>query len=257
VATSRSFEEHLSTLESSGDRLLLEVLSAGLDAPVPTCPDWDGRALLAHQAMVHRFATANVLPGDPDDFPDEDTILQEVDDLPAYYREGHAGLVSALRRAPADLEARTFLNDAPSPREFWTRRQAHETTIHMVDAIAARLGRVPTSEEVSLAVDLAVDGIDELLRGFFTRGKAKLYEGTAYTVLVVPTDSTRRWFVRVAEELTVDPGDDPPAIEPDATIDGSAGALYLGLWNRGDEIEVAGRDDLLDQWRLRQHVRWS
>jgi uncharacterized protein (TIGR03083 family) len=257
VATSRSFEEHLSTLESSGDRLLEEVLAAGLDAPVPTCPAWDARALLAHQAMVHRFAAANVLPGDPNDYPDQTTILAEVADLPAFYREGHAALIAALRDAPVDLEAVTFLKDAPSPREFWARRQAHETTIHMADAVAARDGRLPASENVDVPSPVAVDGIDELLRGFFTRGRSKLFEGTEYTVLVAPTDSERRWYVRIAEHLTVAPGDDDGDGGADATISGTADALYLGLWNRGDEIEVAGRDDLLTQWRLSQRVRWS
>ena len=63
-------------------------------------------------------------------------------------------------------------------REFWARRQAHETTIHMVDAQAALLGHAPTSGEAALEVSLATDGLDELLRGFFTRGKSKLYDGT-------------------------------------------------------------------------------
>jgi hypothetical protein len=65
-----------------------------------------------------------------------------------------------------------FLNDAPPPRRFWARRQAHETTIHSVDAIAARSQRWPTASDVAIDPLLAADGIDELLMGFITRGKA-------------------------------------------------------------------------------------
>ena len=39
--------------------------------------------------------------------------------------------------APVDLEAFVFLNDAPAPRQFWARRQCHETTIHAVDMSGA------------------------------------------------------------------------------------------------------------------------
>ena len=59
-----------------------------------------------------------------------------------------------------------FLRDSPAPREFWARRQAHETTIHRADAVAAGLGRRPRSAELDLDPAFAVDGLDELLTGF-------------------------------------------------------------------------------------------
>ncbi len=78
----------------------------------------------------------------------------------------------------------TFLKDAPAPREFWARRQAHETTIHMVDAQSALLGRVPSTDEAGISSAFAADGLDELLRGFFTRGKSKLFDGKPFVVVV-------------------------------------------------------------------------
>jgi len=181
-----------------------------------------------------------------------------VTDLPAYYRDGLRGLLEALREAPEDLEAMTFLKDAPSPRRFWARRQCHETTIHMVDALAAAEARLPTTGEAAVDAALAVDGIDEILRGFYTRGRSKLYDGEAFTMAVVPTDADRRWILHVAERLTVEPGD-PPLTDDGAaaTISGSAPALYLALWNRGDEVEVTGRPELLEHWRATQRVTWS
>jgi len=258
MPTSLRFDEHLAALEAAGSRLVDLAVDAGMDAEVPTCPAWTVDALVAHQTMVHRWATAQVRGDDADAVPDQTTIRSTVADLPGYFREGHGALLGALRAAPPDLGAMTFLNDAPAPRQFWARRQAHETTIHMVDALAARLGRLPSTDEAGVDVTLAVDGIDELLRGFFTRGRSKLYDGTEYTLAVTPGDVDRRWIVHVAERLTVEPGDPPvDADAVEATISGSAAQLYLALWNRGAEAEVAGPSDVLDQWAATQHVRWS
>ena len=257
MPTSLIFDVHVAALESAAPRLLDLALQAGLEAPVPTCPAWTVEALVAHQAMVHRWAGAHVRGEAPDVLPDETTIRETVADLPGYYREGQVALVDALRAAPPDLAALTFLKDAPAPREFWARRQAHETTIHMVDALSASLGRVPTAEEAHIERAFAVDGIDELLRGFFTRGRSKLFTGTEETVVVAPSDVQERWVLRVGERLTVEPpGTDEP--EGDVTrLVGAAAQLYLGLWNRGDEIEVVGRPDVLPRWRDRQRVGWS
>ncbi len=255
MPTSLTFRQHLETLRSSADRLGRLAASVDEGTGVPTCPGWDVRALLAHQAMVHRWATANVTGTDTDAVPSETTVRETVEDLAGFYDDGVSAVLAALEQAPEDLDVRTFLNDAPAPRPFWARRQAHETTIHMVDALSATLGRFPTRAEVAVDADVAIDGIDELLRGFFTRGRSKLFEGEKYTVAVVPTDSDRRWTLRVDERLGVDPGDE--AVEGDATITGTAAAIYLALWNRGDEATVEGRPGLLDRWRQTQRVRWS
>ena len=129
----------------------------------------------------------------------------------------------------------------------------------MVDAVSAGLGRVPTAAEVGVPQDVALDGIDELLCGFFTRGRSKLFDGAEYGVTVAPSDAQRRWTLHVAERMTataVDAGpvqDDPG----DVRITGTAAQIYLALWNRGDEIEIIGDDTLLDRWRRSQRVRWS
>jgi uncharacterized protein (TIGR03083 family) len=256
MPTSLTFAEHVAVIESSGRRLGDFAAQAGSEAAVPTCPDWTVDDLVAHQAMVHRWATAHVRGDDPDAVGDEAEILASTDDLIGYYCDGLISLVAALRAAAADIEAMTFLKDAPAPREFWARRQAHETTIHMVDALAAALGRMPSADEVGLDPAVAVDGIDELLRGFFTRGRSKLYDGSEYTIAVAPADVPRRWVVNVAERLTVDP-DDPHRVATDATLSGTAGALYLALWNRGNEVRATGPDDVLERWRATQRVTWN
>ena len=72
-------------------------------------------------------------------------------------------------------------------------------------------------------------------------------------MLVAPDDSDRRWHVHVAERLTIA---DQPARSPRLSISGTAAAIYLGLWNRGDELTLTGDLTLMDRWRATQKVRW-
>jgi uncharacterized protein (TIGR03083 family) len=256
VTTSLTLEEHLAAVERSGSQLAAHAREAGLDAKVPTCPSWSVADLVAHQAMVHRWSAAHIRGSDPEVEPSATQILEAESDLLAFYDEGLTRLVLALRDAPPDLEALTFLKDAPAPREFWARRQAHETTIHMVDAHSALLGRLPSTDETGMDAELAADGLDELLRGFFTRGKSKLFDGKPFVVVVAPGDVDRTWVMRVDERLTVDAGDDD-VDDADARLTGSAASLYLALWNRGDDIDEQGRIDVLARWHETQRVTWS
>lgn len=259
MPASLSIERYIDLVAESATRMIGTIEDAGFEADVVTCPAWDGRALIAHQAMVHRWAAAHVRGEDPAGLPSQTKIRETVADLGSYFREGLDRLLDALHSAPDDLTAMVFLKDAPPPRMFWARRQTHETTIHMVDALSAGVGRVPSASEVGIRPDVALDGVDELLCGFFTRGRSKLFDGTEYDVTVVPSDSPRRWRLHVAERMTASAGDADRLDGPDdgVRITGTAAQLYLALWNRGDEIEIAGDDGLLDRWRRSQRVGWS
>ena len=96
------------------------------------------------------------------------------------------------------MQTVVFLNDAPGPRAFWARRQCHETTIHSVDALAAALGRYPTSADTAIDPAVAVDGIDELLAGFMTRNKSRLRSESPMVVGVVAEESPTGWLVESA-----------------------------------------------------------
>ncbi|MCB0981177.1 MAG: maleylpyruvate isomerase N-terminal domain-containing protein, partial [Ilumatobacter sp.] len=111
MPTSLTFDHLLATLTAAGPRLAAAVREAGPTVPVPTCPAWDANALLAHQAMVHRWATAIITGTDPDDVPTQ-TELRGHGDLHGYYDDGHAALVAALTAATDDLDVMTFLKDA-------------------------------------------------------------------------------------------------------------------------------------------------
>lgn len=252
------FDERVALLDAAAGQFVQRVTSAGPDALVPTCAGWRARDLVVHLGIIHRWAAAN-LRGEPDaqDALEERDVLAAVGDgeLAEWSRAGSAELLRTLAAAEPDVAAFVFLNDAGPPREFWARRQAHESTIHAVDALAAALGRVPTAAETGIATRAAVDGIDEILCGFFTRGRSKLYHDRPVAVRVAPVDAPQRWTLRAGPDATVtERSADPPA---DVTFTGTAAQLYLGLWNRGDELTATGDTSLLERWRAVQHVRWG
>jgi uncharacterized protein (TIGR03083 family) len=255
MATSLTFEDHVSALVDSGNGLREAAVRAGLDAPVPTCPTWDVRKLVTHQGMVHRWAAANLRQDRSHRTDNSKAEAAAAADLLGWFSDGLNALVETLLSTSADVKAVVFLNDAPPPLRFWARRQAHETTIHSADAVAAALGGMPQASDVSIGSELAVDGIDELLHGFITRGKGKINAPEPFTIMVAATDTDASWTMRIDQEsLSTADG----AIEdPGAVVSGTAEQLYLGLWNRGQELTVSGRTDLLALWRAQVRIRWS
>jgi uncharacterized protein (TIGR03083 family) len=255
MPTHLTLEQHLEGLARSGAVLREAAAAAGLDAKVPTCPAWDVTDLVVHQGMVHRWAAAN-LRGERG----HDTTASEAEGRAAarlldWYAVGVTALVDTLRATADDAEAMVFLEDAPPPRRFWARRQAHETTIHSVDAVAATRGRWPTAADVDIDPALAADGIDELVMGFITRGKGKLHAAEAYTVLVRADDTGHTWSIRIGDGPVVTT---PARTErPAAVLSGTAVQVYLSLWNRADELTCEGRPDVVGQWRKQIRIRWS
>ncbi|MEI5520175.1 maleylpyruvate isomerase family mycothiol-dependent enzyme [Streptomyces brasiliscabiei] len=236
--------EHIRVLDEEGRLLAAAARKAGTGAEVPTCPGWRVRDLLRHTGSVHRWATAFVAEGhrSPRPVPDEPAL--DGDALLTWFEEGHRRLVDTLRAAPADLDCWSFL-PAPSPRAFWARRQAHETAVHRADAESA-LGGEPGEP----AVDFAVDGIDELLRGFHARARSRVRTEVPRVLRVRASDADAVWTVRLSPE--------PPAAErvaaseardADCEIAGPAPRLYLSLWNRLPLPAVSGDAALAALWR--------
>jgi uncharacterized protein (TIGR03083 family) len=256
MPTQLSLTDHLAALVRSGTALREAAATAGLDAKVPTCPAWTVTKLVTHQGMVHRWAAANLRGDTGHRTADSTAEAAAAPELLAWYSDGLAALADTVRATPDDAKAMVFLNDAPPPRRFWARRQAHETTIHAVDAVSAVHGRWPRASDVGF-VDpvLAADGIDELLTGFITRGKGKLHSAEPYTVLVKTEDTGHTWTLRISDgPIVTTPGGTG---RTDVLFSGTAVQLYLSLWNRADEITTGGRSDVVDQWRSQIRVRWN
>ena len=115
------------------------------------------------------------------------------------------------------------------------------------------LGRMPTAMEADIAVDRAVDGIDELLTGFVPRPRTKLRSAEPFTLAVEPSDADRRWLIAIGDGPAVT---GTSAGAADVTFRGTAAELWLGLWNRGDELTATGRPGTWDSWREQVRVSW-
>jgi uncharacterized protein (TIGR03083 family) len=254
-------DEYIATLAKEGVLLVEASRHVGAATPVPTCPEWALRDLLAHVGFVHRWATAYVAKGLTEMVvePAEAEVLSRAttdDQLVAWVGEGHRALVEALSSAPAALECWTFL-PAPSSLAFWARRQAHETTVHRVDAELSA-GRAPSLIDATFAVD----GTDELLLGFLARPRSrrlpKLVPGVA---TFEATDTGDSWAVRISpDRMETRKGtsrvDD--ATDSDLFVRAPVSDLYFLLWNRrrAAGMDVTGREYLLDQWAEQVRVIW-
>lgn len=243
--------ELINALDREGQLLAGAAEAAGPGAAVPTCPGWEVRDLLRHTGTVHRWAAAYITEGHTSFQPSGAEPDLDGDALLDWFREGHRALVGALTGAPKDLECWSFL-PAPSPLAFWARRQAHETAVHRVDAESARGGEVTAPEP-----EFAVDGIDELLRGFHAREKSRVRTRTPRTLRVRTTDTDAVWTVHLSDGVprtVLD--DDGPA---DCELSGTAHELYPTLWNRRplSSVALAGDASLAELWRANSAITWG
>ncbi|OSC55796.1 hypothetical protein B5181_35440 [Streptomyces sp. 4F] len=241
---------YLEILDREGTLLATAAESAGTDAEVPTCPGWQVRDLLRHTGTVHRWAGTIVAERHTGPRPDGGLPDLDGGDLLAWFREGHRRLVDTLTGAAPDVRCWHFL-PAPSPLAFWTRRQAHETTVHRIDAESAR-GGGPTA----VGADFAVDGIDELLCAFHARPKSAVRTGEPRTLRVRATDVPGAvWTVRLSAEppVTERTGDG----DADCELAGPAALLYPALWNRRPFPEVSGDASLAALWREKSGITWK
>ncbi len=122
---------------------------------------------------------------------------------------------------------------------FWIRRMAQETVIHRIDA---ELG---TGQPVApVPADLAVDGIDELLKVFVAYS---VTEWASYFTGIRATTPGRTYAVRAGRagwqvrtgpglfEVAGGTGQDPAQV----TVSGPPDAVLRWLWNRQDPSEPA------------------
>ena len=235
----------MDALREEGQRMaeVTEQVSPG--APVPSCPDWVVRDLVRHTGWVDRWAGLVISEGRleppsdrrepiPAGWPPDTRLVD-------WFREGHECVVRALESAPADLRCWTIM-DAPAPRDFWARRQAHETSIHRVDAelVAGSLSGFDPMH--------AADGLDELLVWFIGRPGRGPGAPRNMTLAVRATDVDREWTVTFGPQSSYGRRGTG---EADCTVSGKAADLYPCLWSRTPVggLRVEGDASVLEQWR--------
>ncbi len=251
-------DTHIEAISREGKRLASAASHARLDDPIPWCPGWDTRELLRHLSEIHLWAASHVarravregvseLVDLEAAWPDLAIFWPDDDALIDHYLATNANLVAELESAPLDLATWTFL-PAPSPRQMWARRQAHETAIHRFDAESA------TASVSGFDPTFASDGIDEILNAMAPRVD-KLPLESCVTMAISPSDVGERWLVTLGPDGIETVQADGPA---DLVLTGLASDLYLAVWNRGDDtaITLTGDPTVLDTWHARHRARW-
>lgn len=223
--------EYLAHLSADG-HALCAAAAVDLTAPVRSCPGWDVAQLVRHTGHVHRHKTAIVRRGGIHRPPPLDTphAPEEGEPLLEWYREGLDDLLSVLAHDP---DTPVWSWDGDHRLAFWQRRMAQETLVHRWDAEAA------VSALTRVDPDLAVDGVDELLR-LFAPMTEEPYDGPGGAISIVSDDAHGMWTVRLRNGLLE--VSDEMSLDAEATIQGHAGDLLLALWRRLPltAVQVAG-----------------
>ena len=229
---------------------LRAVVPTDLAAAVPSCPGWTVADLTRHVGKVYLHKTVAMREGaEPDAWPPKE--LAEEEPL-ALLDRAYAGLLDEFAaRRPEDPTGTWYAPDQTVG--FWSRRMAQETVIHRIDAeLGTRQPVAPVPQ------DLAIDGIDELLKVFVAYGVAKwgsyfteILDGAPGRTYAIRTDGSA-WRMRTGPGLfAVEDGDDDAA---DVVVSGPPTAVLRWVWNRegADEpnlVTVEGTPEALDELR--------
>jgi uncharacterized protein (TIGR03083 family) len=221
-------------------------VAAGPDAATPTCPEWTVRRLVRHLAKVQQWSGRALLTAPDGESPHPDEPPAEWDGLLAFWDEQAGTLVDTLRKLGPDVP--TWIFDAKSSHTagFWARRQAHEVAIHRLDAEHALAESDSPDAVPTLVFDppFAADGIEEGLVVAVSR--RSLREGVTVrgTVLFHAADAGRAWLVRLTPGEPLEIGAAEPGIDADASVVGTADAVYRAVWSR-PSTAVRGGDGAL------------
>jgi uncharacterized protein (TIGR03083 family) len=216
----------------SADIARLQTLAVGdLTAAVPSCPGWDLGKLIGHVGKVHRMALAVISTGalEPAHPSTLESAPTDPDGLRAYFADSAARLLHDLRTTPPDAPSWNFLGE-PQVAGFWTRRMAHEHSIHRYDAELA----VNVPHAIPLAI--AIDGIDEYWLIANARVLVKKPDfSLGGSLHLHATDGEGEWMLTTTSresgmKIEMEHGHG----KGDAAIRGTASDLLLGLWGRID-----------------------
>jgi uncharacterized protein (TIGR03083 family) len=207
---------------------LREVAAVDLAADVPSCPGWTVADLTRHVGQVYLHKVAAMRDGvEPEEWPPEGTEQEEpIALLDRAYDELVGEFAS---RRPEDPAGSWYTPDQTVG--FWIRRMAQETVIHRIDAeLGTRQPVAPVPD------DLAVDGIDELLKVFVAfsvrewgRYFTDVLDASPGRTYTISTDGGA-WRVRTAPG-TFEVGDGADGA-PDVTISGPPTEVLRWVWNR-------------------------
>jgi uncharacterized protein (TIGR03083 family) len=241
-----NYESHCTALRREGRALTVAARTAGVGAPVPSCPEWTVADLLGHVGRLHRWIAAIVDSGG--DSPSDhwsDAEPPPAEDRIEWFDGGVDIVTDVLLRVEPATPAWSWTTDATAG--FWARRQANETAIHRWDA--------QTAAGATEGVDpsLAVDGVDEFFGLIpFWKGHGAL-NGAGESIHLHATDVEGEWSVRLGADGVIVTNDHADA---DVALRAPASDLLLFLYGRaGPSVgETAGDVSLLERWQAL--VQW-
>lgn len=207
-----------------------------LEARVPTCPEWTLVDLAGHLGWVHDWAAEVVRTGSEQ--PQNYDRPPEGSDPADWYREKADRLLAALAETSPE---RACWNFGPGPQvvAFWARRQAHEATMHRVDA------QLSVGEAEPYGARLAADGVGEVFEVMMPRrvrvlGRRPDLDGP---LLVSSTEPDASWLLSpsaTGEPLVSSGGTAEGAA---AVLAGPAEKLLAVLWKRRELDKARVRVD--------------
>lgn len=244
------FSDYLDSVRDNARQFVEAARQAGVDAAVPTCPEWTVADLARHQGRVFRWMS-EIIETKAQEYVDRRPIeeqAQRADPL-AWVETGAEHALGVLGNADPDTPVWNWFDRGPAPALFWYRRLAHETVIHRVDAEAAA-GRAAASRVEP--AELASDGIDEYLHFLPGRGADKPgpLSGSYH---FHTTDVPGEWVVVFDSDGVAIRREHAKA---DVAVRGPASDLELFLYNRrGPEgLEVFGDPAAVAAWT--EHIRF-
>jgi uncharacterized protein (TIGR03083 family) len=209
--------------------------SVELTVPVPTCPGWTMGDLVFHVAEVYLHKVTVMRTGQwPEQWPPPGQAHEA--ELPMLGR-AYGELIAEFRtRQPTDPTPTWY--DPDETVAFWIRRMAQETVVHRIDAeLAAGLPVTPVPD------DLAVDGVDEILKrflGYDAEALARVEGGhlagdSGQDTITVLAGQTA-WTVRPSpHEVVVTDG---PGENPRVVIQAAPDPMLRWLWGRAGDNTV-------------------
>lgn len=223
------------------------VAAAGPDAEVPTCPKWTAQDLVRHLARVQQWAARALLTELEADPPHPDEPPADWDELLSSWDERVGTMVETLRRLGPDTPAWVFDPHVPHTVGFWARRQAHEVAIHRLDAEHTLAGSGLPDAVPSLVYDpeFAADGIDEGLHFGVSRRARREGVSVEGSVLFHAADAGQAWVVRLIPGSPLEIGTAEPGIDAEASVVGTADAVYRAVWGRPSHAVQGGDLELI------------
>jgi uncharacterized protein (TIGR03083 family) len=223
---------------------LAEAARLGLDAPVPSCPEWTVLDLVHHTGMVHRWVVEIVRRQARERIPRNELPPppSSSDDVLPWFEDGATTLVALLDAADPAMPVWNWSTTRPHTAAFWPRRMAHETAVHRFDAQLAHDRTAPVEAA------LAVDGVDELVDTVLpTLVSDKPDASLGGSLHVHCSDVEGEWSIELQNgtvEVRHEHG------KGDAAVRGAASDLLLFLWGRLplDAVETFGDASVLANW---------